>query len=178
MHNFVKKILGCFFYGGVGMRNRLGASRMFGRAFHRSAGALGCHPRMRAGFPRDRCMARDRPSPYGNKSRFFHRSAGACPPRSLECARHGEGQALALRCGWRFFIVARGPVPRDRCMARDRPSPYGAGGVFLFVARVSPAIVAWRGTGPRPTRIGGEKISFPFLMILCYNLCNGMLTLP
>ena len=28
---------------------------------------------------------------------FFHRSAGACPPRALEYARHGEGQALALR---------------------------------------------------------------------------------
>ena len=38
---------------------------------------------------------------------------------------HGEGQALALREGAAFFfIVARGPVPRDRCMARDRPSPY------------------------------------------------------
>ena len=56
-------------------------------------------------------------------------------PRS----RHGEGQALALRDGEAFFqrsagacpprtsrrTVARGPVPRDRCMARDRPSPYG-----------------------------------------------------
>ena len=28
---------------------------------------------------------------------FFHRSAGACPPRSLECTNNGEGQALALR---------------------------------------------------------------------------------
>ena len=27
----------------------------------------------------------------------FSRSAGACPPRSLECAAAGEGQALALR---------------------------------------------------------------------------------
>ena len=26
--------------------------------------------------------------------------------------------------------VARGPVPRDRCMARDRPSPYDEGGIF------------------------------------------------
>ena len=32
--------------------------------FSRSAGALGCHTRIRAGFPRDRCMARDRPPPY------------------------------------------------------------------------------------------------------------------
>ena len=43
-------------------------------------------------------MARDRPSPYGEVP-FFSRSAGACPPRTLEYARHGEGQALALRSG-------------------------------------------------------------------------------
>ena len=38
-----------------------------------------------------------------------------------------------------FFIVARGPVPRERWnargMARDRPSPYGEGGAFFPVAR-------------------------------------------
>ena len=28
-------------------------------------GPLGCPTRMRAGSPRDRCVARDRPSPYG-----------------------------------------------------------------------------------------------------------------
>ena len=33
--------------------------------------------------PRDRCMARDRPSPYVKGAAFFYRSAGACPPRSL-----------------------------------------------------------------------------------------------
>ena len=60
--------------------------------FYRSAGALGCHTRMRAGFPRDRwivracSMARDRPSPYVKGRRFFHRSARACPSRSLDCA--------------------------------------------------------------------------------------------
>ena len=27
----------------------------------------------------------------------FYRSAGACPPRALEYADNGEGQALALR---------------------------------------------------------------------------------
>ena len=55
------------------------------------------------------------PSPYGERGRFLlsYRSAGACPPRSLDlcgkrpqpsdpgCLRlrpgHGEGQALALR---------------------------------------------------------------------------------
>ena len=47
-------------------------------------------------------MARDRPSPYVKRRRFFHRSAGACPPRLLDCA-----------CG----------------MARDRPSPYDEGGL-------------------------------------------------
>ena len=94
---------------------------------------------------------------------LFHRSAGACPPRSQTRAknarkpkpfpkpRHGEGQALALRAAARFFIVARGPVPRDRQsarkphanqshfpnrgMARDRPSPYGKQHVVLTVAR-------------------------------------------
>ena len=81
-----------------------------------------------------------------------------------------------------FFIVARGPVPRDRwgarAMARDRPSPYGAGVAFFIVARGpvprdrwiaramardrpspygeegAPAVLhrdAWRGTGPRST---------------------------
>ena len=68
-----------------------------GRRFlHRSAGALGCHTRIRAGFPRDRS-------------------------RTV------------------FFIVARGPVPRDgwvaRTMARDRPSPYGTARRFFSVAR-------------------------------------------
>ena len=53
---------------------------------------------------------------------FFHRSAGACPPRSLACADDGEGNPLACACGMRgpspyvkgrrFFTVARGPVPR------------------------------------------------------------------
>ena len=65
---------------------------------------------------------------------FSHRSAGACPPRTLDCADDGEGQALALREGEAFFLtVARGPVPRERwsarAMARDRPSPYDEGGL-------------------------------------------------
>ena len=46
--------------------------------------------------------------------------------RSLLPRKHGEGQALALReKGGRFGMnrerhvnVARGPVPRDRCMVR------------------------------------------------------------
>ena len=73
-------------------------------------------------------------------------------------AKHGEGQALALREGDCFFSVARGAVPRERwapfcrsrspdldpfgirrsrttvfyrILARDRPSPYVKGTVFL-----------------------------------------------
>ena len=38
-------------------------------------------------------MARDRPSPYGEGG-VFYRSAGACPPRALECADAGEGQVF------------------------------------------------------------------------------------
>ena len=73
-------------------------------ARYRSAGALGCHTRIRAGFPRDcpvaRSMARDRPSPYAERGCSLtqkpscSRSAGACPPRTLECADDGEGQVF------------------------------------------------------------------------------------
>ena len=73
-----------------------------------------------------------------------------------------------------FFTVARGPVPRDRGMARDRPSPYVKKRRFLTVARgpvprdrgiardrlgrrdllvsmqYRPAIAAWRG---KPSRM-------------------------
>ena len=51
----------------------------------------GRSPELTAIFFHDRCMARDRPSPYGNGDGFL------------------------------FLTVARGPVPRDRCMAEDRP---------------------------------------------------------
>ena len=55
-----------------------------------------------------RTLARDRPSPYDER-RFFHRSAGACPPRALDCAcmHDGEGNPLACACG------IRGPKPYD-----------------------------------------------------------------
>ena len=59
--------------------------------------------------------SRSRCTPVGetSRSRFlplpailhFPRITGACPPRS----QHGEGQALALREGDRFFTAARGP---------------------------------------------------------------------
>ena len=55
-------------------------------------------------------MARDRFSHRPTeKGPVFYRSAGACPPRSLECANNGEGQALALRKRGPFFIV-RAPI--------------------------------------------------------------------
>ena len=41
------------------------------------------------------------------KGRRFFRSAGACPPRALECADDGEGNPLACACG------IRGPTPYD-----------------------------------------------------------------
>ena len=60
---------------------------------------------------------------------------GPVPREASARSLHGEGQALALRYNEGFFIiVARGLVPRARCMARktraramarDRPSPYG-----------------------------------------------------
>ena len=48
----------------------------------------------------------------------FHTRIRAGSPAMV----HGEGQALALREGAAFFIVARGPVPRDRSMAREIPA--------------------------------------------------------
>ena len=109
---------------------------------------------------RARTMARDRPSPYGEGA-FFHRSAGACPPRSL-CRNekrpqpqrhgrllsrsiHGEGQALALR-GEKGVLgaVARGPVPRDLSAETKNVCNPEA---WTFAV----TIAAWRGTGPRPT---------------------------
>ena len=59
-------------------------------------------------------MARDRPSPYGERGVF-----------------------LFVNAGMHFFIVARGPVPREcwitRTLARDRPSPYGFKGLYFSV---------------------------------------------
>ena len=97
-----------------------------------------------------RCMARDRPSPYGESGKQAWRGTGPRPTVN----------------GAVLDTVARGPVPRDlptsaknarspetpdvccsaRCMARDRPSPYGESGNQ-----------AWRGTGPRPTAKGASK---------------------
>ena len=46
----------------------------------------------------DRCMARDRPSPYGESGNA--------------AIKHSEGQALALREGAAFFHRSRGLSPR------------------------------------------------------------------
>ena len=119
-------------------------------------------------------VARDRPAPYGNTNRFFHRSARACPSRSpaskdgvfgptdlkrrfFHSTNDGAGNPLACACGMRG------------------PAPYGEGGFMLSVVcdrritnssgagapelqgrrRAAPASVGvqerWRGTGPRPT---------------------------
>ena len=84
---------------------------------YRSAGALGCHTRIREGFPRD---------------------------LPINAAWRGTGPRPTVKTAV-LDTVARGPVPRDlstfaenarspetpdsccsdRCMARDRPSPYG-----------------------------------------------------
>ena len=101
------------------------------RSVARSAGA--CPPRSldlcgKRRQPRDtdgccsaRCMARDRPSPYGEKGRFLrcYRSAGACPPRSLTLG-----------------------------MARDRPSPYVKGRRFFH-----------RSAGPSDAIRASERVS-------------------
>ena len=51
-------------------------------------------------------------SPVGETSRSrCARSAGACPPRALDCADDGEGQALALREGAAFFYRSAGDRP-------------------------------------------------------------------
>ena len=71
-----------------------------GRACYRHSGPTDLK-RTRDVFSVARAMARDRPSPYGEGWRFFYRSAGACPPRTLECADDGEGNPLGCACGIR-----------------------------------------------------------------------------
>ena len=87
--------------------------RDLGSRFSRSAGALGCHTRIRAGFPRD-----------GSRT-VFYRSAGACPPRSPLASY--VFRSYGSEENQRRFSVAR-------AMARDRPSLYGEV-PFFFAAR-------------------------------------------
>ena len=82
--------------------------------------------RIRAVFSGARAMARDRPSPYGERELFSARSAGACPPRALGCARHGEAQALALR-GKEGVIFFRSAGPSDATRASEWVSPASVG---------------------------------------------------
>ncbi len=83
----------------------------------------------RGPVPRDRwdarCMARDRPSPYKTTALTPHRSAGACPPRSLLTPTICRARAPAL------------DLIGSRCSR---------------TTEIGPAIDAWRGTGPRPTK--------------------------
>ena len=149
------------------------------RRIYRSAGA--CPPRslvclrarrgpvVRGPVPRDRGMARDRPSPYGNPGRFFHRSAGACPPRVLACPRAWRGTGPRPTVTRDVFFhrsagacpprsrhgghppsgprptVRRGPLCRSRSPDLD---PFGSRRSRTMVFY---RIWAWRGTGPRPT---------------------------
>ena len=62
-------------------------------------------------------MARDRPSPYEKGDVFFTRDRSYIPGMARD-------RPSPYEKGHRPWPVARGPVPRDRCMARDRPSPY------------------------------------------------------
>ena len=50
--------------------------------------------------------------------------------RGRACYRHAGPKGPEEK-GETFFIVVRGPVPRDRSMARDRPSHYDEGEVFF-----------------------------------------------
>ena len=56
--------------------------------------------------------------------------------RGLACYRHAGPKGPEEK-GETFFIVVRGPVPRERwiagarTLARDRPSPYDKGGPLL-----------------------------------------------
>ena len=117
----------------------------------------------RGPVPRERGTAKDRPSPYGKSWRYPIIVARGPVPRDrcLHQSSVGQERLLLTRSG------AGAPELQKCCsadsMARDRPSPYGKSWRYpITVARgpsdatraserVSPVIVAWRGTGPRPT---------------------------
>ena len=102
--------------------------RDLGSRCSRSAGALGCHTRIRAGFPRD-----------GSRT-VFYRSAGACPPRSPLASY--VFRSYGSEENQRRFSVAR-------AMARDRPSPYGEVPFFSVARGPSDAIRASERVSPR-----------------------------
>ena len=113
------------------------------RPFYRRARALGCHTRIRAGFPRHRrctpTFAGDRPPRYGPQpGRFF---LSLVCDRLIANGRMPHSTRPTVN-GTLFFPVARGPVPREcstRAKNARRPTPF------------SVPIEARRGTGPRPT---------------------------
>ena len=84
-----------------------------------------------------------------------HRSARACPSRSLDCANATMDRGMARDRpspygeGGRFFTVARGPVPREK--TPRNPVARGPVPRDRWIARVLRWTQAWRGTGPRPT---------------------------
>ena len=91
---------------------------------------------------------------YCHVNRFFEPWCGGLSPA---LPWRGEGQALALRERRQLTLhrSAGACPPRCRGVARDRPSPYRAGDSSLFTVVRGPVLrvaVAWRGTGPRPTR--------------------------
>ena len=71
----------------------------------------------------------------------FPRSAGACPPRSLQGASDGEEQARPTKKRTVFFRSAGACPPRSPDLREKR----------MQTQAVSLSIEAWRGTGPRPT---------------------------
>ena len=76
-----------------------------------------------------------------NAPPLSHRRAGACPPPCSGRSQVREGQALALRCWGAVFFYRR--------FARDRPSRYGVGERFSFIAAFA---------RDRPSRYGiGER---------------------
>ena len=82
---------------------------------------------MAAVFCYNRGVARDRPSPYGNRHVVFHRSAGPVP---RELPNETEKPS---------FFVARGPVPRDLSNETENVRQTGMGGRFL--------LQSWHGEG-------------------------------
>ena len=87
-------------------------------------------------------MARDRPSPYGEGGGVFFTVARG-PSDATRASERVSPAIIGVREAWRGTgprptvkgrfspPVARGPVPRDRCMARACPSPYDEGGAFF-----------------------------------------------
>ncbi len=95
-----------------------------------------------------------------------YRNARACPSRSFDGPEHGGGQAPALR--WRgnfFYTVARGPVPRDRSMARKH--------LLRRSARACPSRAS---DGPRHG--GGQAPALRWRGDIFYSVARGPVPLP